>query len=70
VFSRFLKPFNVGGAPWFTGDHVQEINRGTSHAVVVKNLLERLFYPDFSVSIELHDSLPLAARHHIADELL
>jgi hypothetical protein len=37
-------------------------------------LLERLFYPDFPVSSELHDSLPLAARHHsaefIADELL
>lgn len=62
------------GAPWFTGDHVQEINLGTSHAAVVKSLLECLFYPDFSVSSEVHDALPLAARHHfaefIADELL
>jgi cardiolipin synthase len=52
----------------------QEINLGTSHPAVVKNLMERLFYPDFTVSRELHDSLPLAARHHfaefIADELL
>ena len=36
------------GSPWFTGDHVQEINLGTSHAAVVKNLLERQFYPNFS----------------------
>ena len=52
----------------------QEINLGTSHPAVVNSLLERLFYPDFSISDELHDPLPMAARHHfaefIADELL
>lgn len=52
----------------------QEINLGTSHPPVVNNLLERLFYPDFSISNELHDLLPMATRHHfaefIADELL
>jgi cardiolipin synthase len=52
----------------------QEINLGTSHPAVVENLLESLFYPDFAISDELHDALPLAARHHfaefIADELL
>jgi cardiolipin synthase len=52
----------------------QEINLGTSHPAVVNSLLKRLFYPDFSISNELHDPLPMAARHHfaefIADELL
>jgi cardiolipin synthase len=52
----------------------QEINLGTSHPAVVNRLLERLFYPDFSISNELHDPLPMAVRHHfaefIADELL
>jgi cardiolipin synthase len=52
----------------------QEINLGTSHPAVVNSLLERLFYPDFSISNELHDPMPMATRHHfaefIADELL
>jgi cardiolipin synthase len=52
----------------------QELNLGTSHPAVVENLLARLFYPDFAISEELHDALPLAARHHfaefVADELL
>jgi hypothetical protein len=47
-------PAKAGGVltkqsnPGFTGDHVQEINLGTSHAAVVKNLPECLFYPNYS----------------------
>ncbi len=52
----------------------QEINLGTSHPATVKELMERIFYPDFAISSELHEPLPLGVRHHfaevIADEFL
>lgn len=51
----------------------QEINLATSHAPMVKSLLERVFYPDFALATELHEPRILATRHHfaemIADEL-
>ena len=52
----------------------REINLGTSHPAAVDALVERIFYPDFAISSELHAPLPIAIRHHfaeiIADELL
>lgn len=51
----------------------QEINLAFSDPGAVGQLLEQVFYPDFARSTELHEALPLAARHHfaelIADEL-
>ena len=51
----------------------QEINLGFSDAATVKNLMQQVFYPDFAISTELTEPLPLANRHHfaelIADEL-
>ena len=52
----------------------QEINLGTSDPSAVASLLERVFYPDFAISSELYEPLPITNRHHfaefIADEFL
>ena len=52
----------------------QEINLGFSDPAAVANLLERVFYPDFAISSELYEPLPITNRHHfaefIADEFL
>jgi cardiolipin synthase len=51
----------------------QEINLAFSDPEAVGQLMEKVFYPDFRLSTELHEALPLAGRHHfaelIADEL-
>lgn len=50
-----------------------EVNLGTSDPETVEKLLNRVFYPDFKKSTELHDPFRLDSRHHfaelIADEL-
>lgn len=52
----------------------REINLGISHPETVQRLLDRVFIPDFNVSTELHESIPLRWSHRvaefIADEML
>ncbi len=52
----------------------REINLATSHEATVKDLLDRVFLPDFEISTELHEPGPIGMRHHlaeiVADELL
>ena len=52
----------------------KEINLATSDPGAVEALLERVFYPDFAASTELHEPGSIGARHRfaelIADEFL
>ena len=52
----------------------KELNLATSDPDTVETLLERVFYPDFAASTELHEAAPIGIRHHfaelIADEFL
>lgn len=45
----------------------EELNLGTSNPETVDKLLAQLFYPDFEKSEELVESLPLGARHRLAE---
>ena len=45
----------------------KELNLGTSDPATVDKLLAELFYPDFEISEELFETLPLGARHHLAE---
>ena len=44
-----------------------EINLAFSDSAAVEELLARVFYPDFERSVELTETLQLAARHHLAE---
>lgn len=52
----------------------QEINLGTSHPQTVKQLVDRVFIPDFAASTELRELIPAGWSHRVAefisDELL
>ena len=45
----------------------QEINIGTSHPDTVQRLLNRVFIPDFAMSTELENPIPLRWTHRIAE---
>ncbi|MFB3059270.1 MAG: phosphatidylserine/phosphatidylglycerophosphate/cardiolipin synthase family protein [Gammaproteobacteria bacterium] len=45
----------------------QEINLGTSHPETVQKLLDRVFVPDFAMSTELKNPIPLRWTHRIAE---
>ena len=45
----------------------QEINIGTSHPETVQRLLDRVFIPDFEMSTELKNPVPLRWTHRIAE---
>lgn len=50
-----------------------EVNLGTSHVETVRNLIDRLFIPDFNASHELTEELPVQAQDYllelVADQL-